>query len=499
MRPTSACPGCLGAAVTSSTRETVDAGTRNLLTRGGVYTVARASQLGAGVIVLPVLTRVLGPTEFGRVATVLVVTQLLQLLGGVGLPAAVTRRYFEEDGLRAARHLLNATVLSTACAVLLAVATHQLWTTIFDDPDLSSTAVLAALAALPLSILNAAQALLRAMDRVRPFVTSSLAGSVGAQCVALGVAAAGDGSADQYLTGLIAGYTIAAATAVRSSGPRLGLPGRAELGAALRFGGPTILHSMSMYILSAGDRVVIERIEGVGRVGQYQVAYLVGSLGILLLNALNNAWSPLIYGAPPRDRWRLLRATSGMVHLLAALVGAGIAISGPLIARLLVEDDLLFDDLAPVVAFIAAASVPYASFAAYGQVLFQERRTVWLACLSPITAFINVGASIVLVVQFGLAGAAAASLLSYLILGAGARTIASHIVELPARSRLEVLAVLVVTTACPAGAVAGTEGIWIAVRVVASALIAGAFAYVSITKLRSATVPANTSDANARC
>ena len=73
-----------------------------------------------------------------------------------------------------------------------------------------------------------------------------------------------------------------------------------------------------MFALSAGDRVVIERFEGIEQVGRYQVAYLIGSLGILLLNALNSAWSPIIYGAGD-DRWSILRRTSGIVHEMAAL------------------------------------------------------------------------------------------------------------------------------------------------------------------------------------
>ena len=77
-----------------------------------VYLVGTALQ-GLGVLlVLPFATRVLGATEFGRVATGLVVVQMVGTLAAAGLPQVILREHHRgTEGPRAARALAGTMIL----------------------------------------------------------------------------------------------------------------------------------------------------------------------------------------------------------------------------------------------------------------------------------------------------------------------------------------------------------------------------------------------------
>ena len=85
-----------------------------------VYLVGTALQ-GLGVLlVLPFATRLLGPAEFGRVATGLVVVQMVGTLAAAGLPQVILREHHRgAEGPRAARALAGTMILlALALAVL---------------------------------------------------------------------------------------------------------------------------------------------------------------------------------------------------------------------------------------------------------------------------------------------------------------------------------------------------------------------------------------------
>lgn len=391
-----------------------------LFGRGSIYTVGRLAQLAAGVAVLPVITRLLGPRQFGTVAASVVVTQLLAVVSGLGLPAVATREFSSpDDGPARARSVALAASLSGIGIAILAHVTGPLWSNVFGGMEYDAPLVLAVLASIPLTAVNAGQALLRAEDRAAAFVTSALLASIGAQLGGLAALALTTRDPAHYLAGVLLGYVASAG--VTLSGSRLG--GRSPLSIsvlslALRFGLPTVPHSLAMYLLNAADRVVIERTKGLGQVGRYQIAYAIGSLGILLLNAANNAWGPLVYSAEDDARWPVLAETAQAMQRVVIYVTGGIALAGPVAATVVAPEAYRPSDLAPVIAVVALSTLPYSLFMTYVLVLFSTRRTGSLAYAAPIAAGANIGLCLVLVPPFGLVGAAAATFLAFTALAA---------------------------------------------------------------------------------
>ena len=88
-----------------------DSAVRRLVGRGSIYTLCLAVQLSAGVIVVPILTRLLPAADYGRITIGLVVISCVQIFATGGLSEVAARSWFRKDeGPDHARRLALSTV-----------------------------------------------------------------------------------------------------------------------------------------------------------------------------------------------------------------------------------------------------------------------------------------------------------------------------------------------------------------------------------------------------
>ena len=386
-----------------------------LLGRGSLYTVATALQISSTVLVVPIVTRLLDPDAYGEIALALVVLQLGGIVAAVGIPGAITRLHFEgAEGPSRASGLVWLSALVAVVITTLLDVTGSRWIGILGLTEYSTVIRLAVWAIPFLVTARAAQSVFRARARPWRFVTVSGILSLGANGLGL-ILILGDPTAQTYLLGVLIGTAAAALAAVAMLRQRIALEGSSSR-LALQIGAPTVAHGIALYALSAGDRVVIQAVLGLESVGRYQSAYLAGALGISLLVGLNNAWAPIIHGADAARRWEVLTSTTLVVVRVGALLAMGLALVAPIGMRVFVPASYGPDELADVVAVVAASSVAYAVYLAAVHILFQEKRTRSLAFVTPLTAAINLGLNFILIDRLGLIGAALATVLSYAIL-----------------------------------------------------------------------------------
>ena len=393
---------------------------RQLVGKGSVYTVATAIQLAAGLLALPLLTRMLPPAGYGRVALAIVIMQLLGMFLCAGLPAVVTREYFLIEEWR--RDTASRTVVATATATAIGLGAIAFalgpiwgrWLHGFDHP-----LQLATFCAITFAITQSAQAILRARGEARRFVIVAVTPVLGGQSLGLILLAVFDRSPATYLLGVAAGNVAAVAIAMAWTRPSLRrTASRRELAGWFRMALPTIPHMLAMYAIAAADRVVVETLSGASAVGAYTIAYSIGALGVTLVNSANNAWAPLIYGAG-EQRWRVLADTTRDVFRLGALVTSGIAMAAPLGLALVAPGDVYdLHTLVPVVAVVAFAAIPTIGYLSAAHVVFWHGRTTAFAWMTPTAAAVNIALVVLLLPRTGLLGVGIASIVAYSLLAA---------------------------------------------------------------------------------
>jgi O-antigen/teichoic acid export membrane protein len=361
------------------------AASRGVLGRGSIYTLGTAAPILANAAVVPVVTRLLGRSEYGVVAIAIVVIQVAMMAGSLGMPSVITRQgILAGSGVAGARALLVRGSAMTAALVAAVLLSAPLW-----DPRLLAPLRGAVLLALGASaffvVVENSQALLRVLDRPGAFVALSLTATLGGPLLGLALLTR-QRSPERYLSGLAAGYAVAAAVGLvlclRGGRPRRD-PG--DTRAALRLGLPVIPHLVALFLANGALVFLAGHLYDIPTAGRIQLALLVGSSPAVITSALNNSWAPIIYRAEPDDRAAVLAHTARDITALAALVAGGVALLSPWLMAFVAGPSFAPVRLVPAVAIVAFGCVLSVAYLANVHLIFAAGRILGLSLITPLS------------------------------------------------------------------------------------------------------------------
>ena len=361
--------------------------------------------------------------------------------------------------------------MATLGATVL-LATAPLWGELLVDGEVAAL-MIGVMIAVPAAIGGAGASLLLVEERPLAYVTVVLMGSLGAQTLGILAIIVAGPEATSYLVGYLLAAVMAALLGLLLSGSiRVRPASRALLRRALSIGLPTVPHSLAIFVLALGDRVVIQVVSGSSAVGRYQVAYALGALGVALLSALQNAWVPITFSASDEERWEALAKMTAIVVRLGILAAVGITVVAPIALDVLAPASYDPNDLVTVTALVAAGAVPWAFYLPMSQVLFWQRRTRPLAWITPLSAIFNLALVALLVPPLGLAGAGLSTLLALMLQAFLCRRAAARAVTVPWAFRRLIGPVAAGALAIAMFAVLPAEAPWTVVRLGAAVGIA---------------------------
>ena len=453
-------------------RSTGDAASRAVLGRGLLYTVGTAAPVLSNAVVTPFVTRLVGPSDYGVVATATVVLQVGMILFGLGLAAAITRHgILEASGVEGARSLVRrgavAAVVLTAVAVVLAEPLATL--TGVDDPVALS---LAALSAAGFSVVVNAQAYLRVLDRPLPFVLLSLGAALGGPVLGLaGLLLAPEPSARVFLAGVAAGY-VGTALAGLVLSARDARHHRGDTRRALRIGVPTIPHQVAIYLASGSLVLLAGHLFDSATAGRLQLAVLVGSAPAVITSSLNNAWAPVVYRTEPEHRGPVLERTGRDIAALTALTAGGVALFAPLLLRILAPSGYDPTAMTPAVGLAAVGSVLSVAYLANVHLVFAAGRSEGLALVTPSALGVGVLVAWALGTAVGVSAIGAGMAATYAAMAVGVALLARRVSATRWRESRLAAPTLVGVALCLSGAALPVSGGWLVARVVATTLLA---------------------------
>ncbi|PRY67031.1 O-antigen/teichoic acid export membrane protein [Glaciihabitans tibetensis] len=389
----------------------------HLFGRGLLYVVVWALQLIAGTVVSPILAYALGPAEFGALASAIALHQVLSVLALLGLDQAIVLQRAEDPSGRTARGLLSVGIALSFAVTLVLAATGGLWATALGFEGFTPLVLAVILWTAPGAVVQAILALLVAEDRLRAFTFVSALSAVGGQLVGLFLLFFVHGDATTYAWGGVVSQFLAMFIGIAICRPLLrGLFDWKVASRAIKLGAPLAIGGLGYFVLNAGDRIVIQSLLGPAEVGRYQVAYVVGYTVVLLLSFTSSAWLPRF--AAVRDeaeRWLLSAQSRDELYRLLIPVVFAVTLAAPVALRLVAPPSFDQETLLPVVFLVALSAYPVAASGATARLLITLRRGKPVAAITLTAAVVNIGLNIVLVPVMGIAGAAAATVLSFLL------------------------------------------------------------------------------------
>lgn len=395
-----------------------ESASREVLGRGSIYTLASAAPMLAGVVLLPVTTRLLSQESYGLVAVSLVVVQFGSILMGLGLTLSITRHaILESSGIPGARGLVISSLGTASVICILALLSGRWWSGILLDQPWTPVLGLAVLAAAGSAVVASVQALLRAEDRAWLFVALATAGTFFGPLAGILIMLVTERSPRAYIVGLALAYLCGAlfgAVFVAHSGDVL--IRRKELVRALRIGLPTIPHQLALALATGSMVLIATHRYGLGASARLQVALFIGVVPTVITSALNNAWAPLVMRAPASERAQTINRTALDIGWIAACGSSFIALLAPWILQLVTPRSYVRSELVPVVAAVSIVAVLSVTYLASAHLIFVSGRTSGLAISTPISLVCGVAMATILVGPLGLLGASAGFVTTYLLL-----------------------------------------------------------------------------------
>lgn len=415
-------------------------GVRKLLGSAAAYTVANVLSSAIPFFLLPVLTRVLTPAEYGTVTMFASVMSVLSAFTGLSIHGVVSVRYFdkETDHPRFVGSSLAVVAGSTLIVLLIVwlIATPLAqWTQVPEGWLL--IAVLASAAQFVIyvrlviwqvkeeAIRYGVFQVVQALFNLSLSLGLVLMLSMGWKGRALGIAVA------VFLFSMLSLYSLHRERLVHWQ------VDTGYVKASLSYGMPLIPHTMGAMMMAMSDRFIITSLLGVGMMGTYAVGAQLGMVVGLLADAFVKAYGPQLFkdlrdgtdSHRARLVWQSLLLFSGF--LLLALVYVVIL---PYVYHWIVGAD--YADSLRIAQLVGVGNAFLGMYYTVAGYLFFFEKTARLAGLTIVVGLVSAAITYLLVSYWGLVGAAWGYVVVQAMFFLGAWYLAQRVYPLPWRAVL---------------------------------------------------------------
>jgi O-antigen/teichoic acid export membrane protein len=440
-----------------------------------VYGLGQVSGRAVSLLLVPLLTRILTPGEFGVGELVIAYSQTTVLILVFGMDGALARFFYQEPD-RGARIRMASTSLAFRIvtgglvALALALASGPLATLTLGGDAYRKYLVIGA-GTLPLTLLVLyCNDVLRVTFQPWKFIAMNIVQTVLIAGVSIWLVVFEKTGVAGVLYGRLAGDAAAALLGLILVRHTIGLHfDSVVLRRMLGYGLPLVPVAFAYGAITAIDRFMLQRARSIEEVAVYAVAMKFFAVVTMGVSAFQLAYGPFAFAHAADPGARRLYA-----RVFAAFVTAGSL--GALIVAAIAHEALAL--LAPAAYAGAALPAVLLAFAAVAQGAYYVAsvgvglalKTPWLGLSAGGAALVAIAANVLLTPRFGPAGAAVSTLLAYAVSALLTYAVAQRMYPVPYRG-LRVLTLFGVALAAGCalvtGAPEGSAGVALRAGVVA--------------------------------
>jgi O-antigen/teichoic acid export membrane protein len=405
---------------------------RKLAAHSAVYGAADVLANVVNLLLVPVYTAHLTPTDYGHLALLLLWGTVAKIVFRLGLDAGFFRVHYDLPDAEGQRRLAGTVLVFSALVATALFAAVAVWAGPLTSLVFGAEApprhwvVLVAADVFASSFAFVPLALLRIEDRPELFSTYSVFRHVLNTALKVALVVAGWGVAGILWSDLVATSAFALALLpVLRGRVRLGLePGL--LRPVLAFALPKVPHGVMVQALNMADRKVLDLYAPRPEVGLYQMGYTFGAGVKFALSAFEPAWSPFVYSRlKDPDAPRTLARVATAAFAVFTFAALGMSVFGGELLTVMTYRNPDFRAAAPVIPVIAFAYLLHGLFLLTSIGIGVERRARYYPAVTAAAATVNIALNLLLVPHFGMMGAAWATVAAYAVM-AGAGAVTSH-------------------------------------------------------------------------
>ena len=396
---------------------------KKIISLGSLYSLGSISQGALFVLLFPIYTSFLSPQDFGIIGLMSITVSLLTRFVSSPINSAFTRFYYapeyeEKSGILLFNLFLWALLIITCCAVTFWRISEYLAGIILQDRNLAHLLKIYALILFLQPLSSLFFCLLRMLERAKYFVFTSISSlllSAGLTLYLLIVLKKGVLSLIVgNLFSLIITVIMILPIFIRRSTFRLS---HSTLIPPLKYAYPLLLSEYSNLLIQSGDRYVLRIFNSVSMVGLYAFGYqIAGILQTALVTPLKQALQPVVL--KQEEDSEAIRGFLRMGATYFYLIGCAACLLISLFSReilMLFARKEAFWAAWVIVPIITYSYVQHGlgNFVGWGMGLM--KKSFHVSGIVLVAALVNIGLNFLFVPQWGMLGAAFATMLSYIV------------------------------------------------------------------------------------
>jgi O-antigen/teichoic acid export membrane protein len=421
-----------------------------------IYGLGGLIQRIVAVLLLPLYTRYLSPSDYGAIEALIALSAVTFALLRAGIQSSFFRFYFQADDERARLTIvrtafwftMGTATLALVAGVALAEPISQGLYGTTEHADLVRAAFVGLWAAMNYEQLTA---LFRVEERSVSYSIASLANvlvTVGATILLVVVL---DKGPLGVLVGNFSGTLAVYAVLLAYRRTQLGLEfDTGVFRRMIEWGMPLVPSTIALTAIDFSDRFFLVRLRDAHELGLYAIGLRVAAALLFVLAAFRTAWPAFAYSIRDDDEAkRVYGFVLTYVTFVSAWAALALGLWSPWLVRLLTTPE--FYDGSRVVAPLAFAFVVFGAYivvvTSIGRV--GRRGSNWI--VTGAAAVLNLGLNLVLIPRYGMTGAAASVLVSYVVMFLGITWKAQRVFPVHYQWRRVLLAVGTAATLTVAG------------------------------------------------
>ena len=183
---------------------------------------------------------------------------------------------------------------------------------------------------------------------------------------------------------------------------------------SLLFALPLVPHYLSNIVLTQSDRIMIGRMAGDAESGIYSIAYMIASMVLMIVNAVNSSFVPYTFQRLKDENYESVNKASKLLYLGIALLCVGAMGLAPEV--ILIVGGAKYADATVIVPSVSASVFFIFVYTLFSNVEYHYKKTKWIGAATLAAACLNVLLNWVLIPIFGYTVAGTTTLVSYLFL-----------------------------------------------------------------------------------
>ncbi len=397
------------------------------------------------VILLPLYTRYLSRSDYGKVETLIALVIVLAIILRFGISSAFFRFYFDADDHDGRRLVLRTSfwftmAMATLGLVLVIALAAPISEWLFGDAGSANLVRASAVALWAQMNYEQMTSLFRVEERPVAFVIASLTNiglTIGGTVLLVVVL---DKGPVGVIVGNFTGTLIVYVTLLGYRREQLGLQlDRDLLRRMNRFGMPLVPSALLLWVTNFSDRFFLVKLTDTSEVGLYSVGVRVASAMVLLLTAFRTAWPAFAYSIKSEDEAKRTYAwVLTYLIVLATWIATALALLSPWLVEWLTAPK--FESASRVVGPLAFAAVSFGGFMVISIGIGRARRTQFNWVITGLAAAVNVTLNLTLIPLYGMMGAATATVAAYTVMFVGMAWWAQRVYPCPYQWRRVVTA-----------------------------------------------------------